>query len=1192
MLRDLRLQRALKAIALATLLCLAGAVSLQAQTTSASVAGSVKDAQGGVLPGATVTLTSDTQGTEMTAVSDALGSFLFPIVRPDTYTMKIALEGFTTIQGTKVVVRANERVTAGSFTLQVGSLTESVTVTGQSPDIQLRSGERAFSMESRAIENIAVNGRSFFGLAGLVPGVVPTNDTPTQVSNFNANGQRANSNNMTIDGVANIDTGDNGGNMAQTNLDAVSEFRVLTSSYQAEFGRAVGAQVQVVTKSGTQNFSGSGYWYGRRSDWNANTWWNNRSNTPKAKSSRNDTGYTFGGPIYIPGLFNEDKRKFFFFWNQEFQRRNDPVGETRVTVPTALERRGDFSQSVDANGNPYPYIRDYQLAQANPTWGCGPTDQRACFADGGVLGKIPANRLYQPTLNALSIYPTPNTTGQVGYNYRSQTPSQQPLNQLMFRGDYQLSTNWRLTGRYMQHSNKSELPYGIGGWSIRSNLDTIGVISDVPGRNIMFSSTGVLNNTTSLELSFGQGHNSLDHYSTSELMTRAGSNTASVPLLYPGAVQMDLIPQFEFGGGRIANQPFFNTGQAPFTNFNTTYDVVANLTKVFGAHQAKAGFYYQKSMKDQSAFAHHNGQYQFNNSSSNPFDSSHPFANAALGIYNNFTQANAFLKPAWRYSNYEWYLQDNWKASDRLTLDYGVRFYYLTPQWDVSEVASNFDPADFSPAAAVRLYQPAVVDGVRVGYDAKTGTSVNSAFIGRVVPGSGDRFQGTYQGGTLTDGNKFRVSPRFGGAYDITGTQSLVARGAFAVLYDRPQGNQVFDLVTNPPGMQVTTLNWGLASQIGQTGGAVLYAPVNLNPNQYDWETPTVYQWNAGIQWRLPYMFTLDVAYVGSKSDNLLQFRNLNAIDYGVAYSAAAQDPTRGQTCSGCSPINSTPGNNALPVDLLRPYMGYTNVRLWEFEAYSNYHALQTTISRRFNKGFLFSLNYTRSEAKGTLGGDWDYARIDGRDKEANYGPLSFNRPHVVVANFVYQVPDWQQGALGFLTNGWQLSGNYRWQHGTPYSPGFSIPGIGNVNLTGSYTEGARIALTGQEITKGYNSADPYEQFNLAAFTAPKTGSIGLESPRYTMWNPPINNLDLSVAKSFPFGGKRRFEIRLDAFNALNHTQFSGVNSTINFASLTDSTITNLPYNSAGQLTNRTGVGTVNGVRPARQLQLLTRFQF
>jgi hypothetical protein len=520
----------------------------------------------------------------------------------------------------------------------------------------------------------------------------------------------------------------------------------------------------------------------------------------------------------------------------------------------------------------------------------------------------------------------------------------------------------------------------------------------------------------------------------------------------------------------------------------------------------------------------------------------------------------------------------------------------MTPQWDVSLKASNWLQDKYDPAKAVRLFQPAVINGVRVGYDATTGRSVPATFIGRVVPNSGNPVDGAFQAGqgiseTLTDGNKFRASPRAGFAYDITGRQRLVARGGFAVLYDRPQGNQVFNLGTNPPGLQTSVLTWGLARDVTS---ATAFAPtVQVQPSVYNWKIPAVYQWNVGLQMRLPAECVLDVAYVGSKSENLLQLRNLNAVPYGAAFQPQNQDPTRGQTCTGCNAISPTPGANALPADFMRPYPGYTNVNLWEFEAYSNYNALQATLSRRLMKGLAFAANYTRNSAKGTLGTDWDYARIDGRDREANYGPLVYDRPHVFAAGFVYQVPDLRRGALGYVTNGWQISGNYRWLYGTPYTAGFTISGGGitSVNVTGSSTEGARIALTGEEISKGW-SDDPYRQFNLAAFTVPKVGSIGLESPRYTMYLPPIQNLDLSLAKSFPLGGKRRLEIRVDAFNALNLVTYTGVNSTIYFKSLTDASITNLPYDASGNLVNKFGVGTVSAVGPARQMQAVVRFTF
>ena len=234
----------------------------EAQTTSASVSGTVQDAHGGVQPGVTVTLTSRTQGHSQTAVTDSQGHFVFAIVRPDTYALQVALEGFKTLERTNLVVNANDKLFAGVLTMQVGAMAEEITVTTRVTEVQAASGERGFTLESQALQNIAANGRMLFNFATLVPGALSQDAAGAelgQVSAFTVNGQRPNSNNITIDGVANIDTGDNGGTMATTNIDAVAEFKVLTNAYQAEYGRAVGGQLQVVTKSGTQEFHGSGY---------------------------------------------------------------------------------------------------------------------------------------------------------------------------------------------------------------------------------------------------------------------------------------------------------------------------------------------------------------------------------------------------------------------------------------------------------------------------------------------------------------------------------------------------------------------------------------------------------------------------------------------------------------------------------------------------------------------------------------------------------------------------------------------------------------------------------------------------------------------------------------------------------------------------------------------------------------------
>jgi hypothetical protein len=1209
--------RMVLATALVGVLCLAGPTMLQAQTTSASVSGSVKDAQGGTLPGATVTLTSRTQGNTLTATTDTDGRFVFPIVRPDTYTLLVSMQGFKKLERTNVVVSANDRFSAGALTLDVGGIQESVTVESRVSELQVESGERSFTLENEALTNIANNGRALFNFANLVPGVLQQGTSGTengQVSSFTVNGQRPNSNNMTIDGVANIDTGDNGGNMATTNIDAVAEFKILTNAYQAEYGRAVGGQLQVVTKSGSQAFHGSGYWYGRRSDWNANTWTNKRAAAPppvgtgklieKPDASRNDYGYTLGGPIYIPGKFNTEKKKLFFFWSQEFQRRKDPAAERQGQVPTALERLGDFSRSVDNNGNPFPYIRDYTTGLP-----CGPADTRGCFQDGGVLGKIPQNRLYQPGVNALRIYPDPNFTAGSGINFSSQVPNEAPRREDLLRLDFQATDNWRFTGRYMNTKEEILQAYGTTWAGNGSDQLPMPVLFVHPGKNYLLSATGILNSSTSLEVSVGRAENSLNYQLQMDNLYRSAAGLSSMPLLFPGALQADYIPDFFFRGGRTANAGRYQTDRGPFTNENRTYDALANLSKVWGSHSAKFGVYFQSSYKPQSIFASFNSRIDFDDDSSNPFDTGYGYANAATGVFRTYTQASKYALPEWVYKNIEWYGQDNWKATRKLTLDYGVRFYYLTPQWDQTLQASNFLPESFSASGAARLFRPVCIGAspcsganrrgmdpalVSAGVTPTVGNTVADRFVGRLVPGS-NRFNGAFQAGqgiddTMQNGNAFKISPRFGFTYDISGNQSMIVRGGFGIFYDRPQGNQVFDMIANAPGVLVSGLQWGRLQDLTAAGGDP-NPTLALNPSGFDFKPPKVYQWNVGIQRKLWNNLIFDLAYIGSESRDLLRQEQINAVPYGAKFLPQNQDPTRAPS--------ATPGATALPDDLLRPYQGYGNIRMWDYSGYGNYHALQTSLNRRFDNGIMFGVFYVWSKALTINNDDFTAGRPNATQEEvrrADYSLATYDRPHNFVVNFIYQTPKFASGALGALANDWQISGIYRWTSGRPYPVTFSIPGIGAANLTGSDgNQNARVVLT-CDPGKGWSS-DPYKQIaNTSCFAPPQPGSDGAESARFFLRNAPINNLDLSLSKRFRAGNRIGLEVRLDAFNALNHTQFisvnQGANATVSFASLTNPTITNPAYDANGNLVRNNGFGAIAGVAPARTLQLVTRLTF
>jgi hypothetical protein len=1204
--------RALCVSVLTGLMLAAVPPAASAQTASASVSGTVQDAQGGALPGVAVTLTSRTQGNTATTTTDAEGRFLFAIVRPDTYTLAAELQGFKKLERTNLVVNAADRLSAGILALEVGAMTEEVTVSTRVSELQTTSGERSFALENSALQNIANNGRALFNFATLVPGALPNGNGGGEigsVSGFTVNGQRANSNTMSIDGVANIDTGDNGGNMATTNIDAVAEFKVLTNSYQAEYGRAVGAQLQVVTKSGSRDFHGSGYWYGRRSDWNANSWINKRNavETPKAKTKRNDGGYTIGGPVFAPG-FNSDKKKLFFFFSQEHQRRVENTNLNQTRVPTELERRGDFSQSLDNNGARFNLIRDY--ASGLP---CTATDTRGCFQDGGVLGRIPQNRLYAPGIAALNIFPAPNLVGGSNdLNYESQAPNNTPRREEMLRMDYQATDNWRLTGRYMNTVENIVQAYGTTWAGSGSGQLPTPVLFLHPGSNYMLSATGVLSPTMSLELSWGRAANSLNYeLQRQELFKSSNPAFAQLPLFYPDAAQGDYVPWFQFRGGRLGNAGQYQTDRGPFTNENITHDVVANLTKVAGSHAFKAGFYYQNSYKPQSIFGSFNSTINFENNSNNPFDTGYAYANAATGIFNSYTQASKFAIPEWRYHNVEFYAQDNWKVGNNLTVDYGVRFYYLTPQWDETLQASNFIPSEFDHNNAARLYTPVCIGAppcegtpnrrgidpalLAAGVTPTLANTVEGRFVGRLTPGS-NRFNGAFQAGQgitdqLQDGNTFKVSPRIGVVYDMTGKGEMIFRGGWGIFYDRPQGNMVFDMIANAPGVLNSSVQWGRLQDLSSASATSEPPPtLGLNPTAFDFEPPKVTQWNLGFQRKLFGNFMFDLAYVGSKSEDLLRQVQINAVPRGATFLPENQDPTK--------PANALAGANALPTDLLRPFPGYGGIRMWEYSGYSNYHAMQTGVNRRFDDGFMFSVFYVWSKALGISNDDFSAGLPNATDAEIrrlDYGLLGTDRPHNFVANFIYQLPFLKNSnsVLGKIAGDWQLSGVYRFTSGNPQGVGYNIGGgsINQSHLTGSAdgNPGARIVLV-CDPGVGYGG-DPYAQFDTSCFRQPQPGSDGAESARFFMRRSPINNVDLSLSKIFAGPRSLKFEVRIDAFNALNHTQFTGFNGEARFANLTNPTITN-PATNANGTPNFNGFGAVSGVAAPRTLQIVTRVTF
>lgn len=1162
------------------------AAAAYAQTTSGSITGSIVDPTRAAVPNVQVTATEQAKNLTFTTKTDESGRFVFAQVPPGSWTLTIEATGFKKYEQAGITLNANEKLALGELAMQVGSMTEAIEVSAIAVKLQTESAERGTSLVGTQMQNIAVNSRSYWDLVKLVPGVVSTVDLRTAgvggLGNIAANGNRYNSNNATLNGLSNIDSGSNGGVNATVSLDSVQEYKILTGVYQAEYGRSMGAQVSVVTKSGSSQFHGSGYWFHRHDSLNANTWMNNRQpigqgGNPRALFRFNDLGYTIGGPVIIPKLRTKDK--LFFFWSQEFQRQLRPNSARNVTVPTALEKTGDFSKSVDNNGNPFT-LKD-------------PGNNGAPFPN----NVIPSNRLYAPGLALLNFLPAPNVSNSCamtpgvagcikGYDYTSQISDSYPRREDLVRIDYNATSKLRVFGHYLQNDNTYNSYYGT--WLAGSNIPVTPITVSNPGYAWGVGATYVFGPTMTNEFNMGASHNSYLIDSTTDAFTRAKTGV-NLPVLYPSAVQKDWMPYVIFNGSRLANSVAFNTGNngaAPFINYNTMIDIVDSVSKVYKQHTFKFGVYIQRSRKNQTSFGAFDGTYNFGDTAANPYDTNFGFANAALGVFNTFSQAANFINGQYRYTNLEFYAQDTWKINHRLTLDYGVRVAWYQPQYDASLQASTFLPSAWSASQAPRLYQPQMVNGVRSAVDTITNTTLSAAFIGYIVPNTGTIANGIVQGGVNGESKYLQDTvpplwgPRLGIAWDVTGRQNVVIRTGAGMYYDRFQGNRVFDLVRNPPlGIQ-PQLVYGYMKDINPT--SALLSPSSYYAADPTGKVPSNMTYNFAVQTKLPYNLVLDTAYVGGTFRHMQDNRNLNYVPYGAMFQPQNQDPTLSST--------AMLGSSSLPANFVRGRRGIADIPLYESAATGNFNSLQVTLDRRFGNLFVGS-SYTWGKNLTTATGDTNYVRPDQFTHMAYYGPSGNDRRQTLALNYVYTLPRFTN-AKSFeraILGGWQVSGVTMFQTGSPFNIGYSVTGVSQQNITGSSTEGARVYWLGNPMT---GESSPYNRMNGNKVAPPAVGSIGLESGYNRFYGPGTNNWDLSLQKEFGVKEKVRFQFRVDAFNAFNHTQFTGYNTTVNYASLTNWTPTNSYLKADGTVNNINGFGTVNGVRSARNLQTMIRIQF
>jgi Carboxypeptidase regulatory-like domain/TonB-dependent Receptor Plug Domain len=1154
---------------------------LAAQNTAGSISGVVQDAQGAVIPNARITLLNEAQGAasarELQTAPE--GTFVFSPVLPGTYDVTVEASGFKKYTQSQIIIDVSQKLGLSPISLEIGTAGESISVEANAVQLETLTAERSGVVTGTQVVDIAINGRNYTSLLKTIPGI-PADAGTGDVS---VNGGRTAQNNFTLDGQNVTDIGVNQQFAYRISMDAIAEFKVSTNGQTAEYGRNDGAQVQVITKSGTKDFHGDGYWFKRGEFMNANTFINNLSGTQRQIYRYMDAGWTLGGPIYIPGHFNRGKDKLFGFMSQEWNHNIIPGTLHQITVPTAAQRTGDFSNTRDAAGVLQTIFDPNTRSSANP--------QGTPFQG----NQIPSSRFSPFGPSILNWLPLPNTFGQPSYNYQSQVASSQPSYDQIFRVDYNLSERWRIFVRGLDNIQTQNVPYGRADTS--NNLGLTPFFAPTYGWSITANVATIISATLTNEFQFGYTVNGIPGNApvAGSPYYRSVSNI-NVPLLYPDANTSGVIPNFNFGGvpfgaSTVNGSQMTSFAGTPYNNRNPVWNYIDNVTKVVGAHTIKAGIYFERAIKTENAFKPYNATIDFSRDSNNPGDTNWAFSNALLGSFLSYQQINKDPLPSYNYKNIEFYGQDTWKISKRLTLNYGLRVAFITPFHDNLGLMANFDYSKYDPAQKVVFYQPsgAFSGPNRTAVNPLTGQTFPAVYIGAIVPGVGNINNGMVlsgQQGTplgLIQDRGAHWGPRLGVAYQIN--SKTVFRMGGGVFYERVATFGVgitSNYTTNPPSLRTATLYYGNVANIATSPGT--FFPTAINRLSSDGHVPTVYNYNAGVQRELPWKLFGELSFVGSQSRHLWLAQPFNTAPFGSAWLPSTQDPT------------TTPkfdGTTNLPVNMYRPYAGYTAATDYTWGTSNNYNALQASVNRRLGK-LQAGAAYTWSKALGVSVGHPTDTRA------AGYGPLPQDRTQSLVFNYIYNIPGLSR--KGFLDNtlvrtvfnDWQFSGLTSMASGAPVNVTYSVSGIGgttlNREITGSEDIAPRVVLTcNPNLSRGDRNLNAF--INTACFAPAGKGSIGLDSGYDRLRGPGLENWDMSLFKNLAIKERAHLQLRLEAYNAFNHTEWGAFNTTITFNGAGQ--IINLPTQ-AGGTGGRFGFGTENTLRANSQriLQIGAKFYF
>jgi hypothetical protein len=1107
-------------LALCAVAALLHAAPALAQRTTATIRGTVTDQSKAVVPGATVTVTGQSLSLSRTTTTTADGVYAFTDLPVDKYTIKVELPGFKTATRTDIVLNvADDR--AIDLVLAPGGVNEEVRVVAESTPVKTVGGDVSGVITGQQVRELPLNGRNFLQLATLMPGVSAPDFLNVKDkgllggSDLSVSGSAVTANMWTVDGANNNDVGSNRTILVYPSVDAIEEFKILRNSYGAEFGQAAGAQINIVTRGGTNKFTGSGFYSGRNDTLDAKNYFLEKANQPKDELKRNDYGWTLGGPIV--------KNKMQFFASQEWNR--EQRGTVRAAfVPTAAEKSGDFSG---------PSIPGCTL----PT----PLDPLTGAPFPG--NKIPANRLSPGGLAYLQLYPLPNTTPAKGSCNNWVTSLTSPINwrQENIRMDYELTAASRIMVRYTQDSWTNNSPSNQANLWGDDPFPAVDSNWDQPGKSFVASLNQTLGTKAVNTLQFSYSANKIT-------VTRGGTEpglTATINSLIPS-----IFPSsgHEYAGNE--GHPVFWGGggygtlwnEAPFHNNQDLYVFKDDYSLVFGKHLLKAGGLVSTNKKNEdflgygssenSAFWGSGGLPAWGSSTGNILGD-FLLKDMTFG----FSEFSGQHQVPQRWQDYEAYASDSWKLNNRMTLDYGIRYSIFMNPYAANNKIMSFDPALFSAA---------------LGNDPCNGMLQ--------PPGTTWCQTAGFKGGTAgpnrslypQDYNNF--APRLGFAWDVKGDGRTAIRAGVGQFYLRERLSPGLNVGNNPPFVNNVNGLRTLDSTAQPCDGC--YGITGGTPNAGRAQTSTTpnnWQWNLSFQREIFKHTTWDIGYVGNKGNDLLRTADIDQIAPG--------DINHNGIPDRLEYVITSPANGAL-----RPYgtaFGDKRITFWTHDGHSMYHSLQTQVISRWG-GSQFQASYTLSrtranvsltDSSGSLAAD--ETALDLSNPGADNGLANSDRTHIFNAALVLAGPtmDGQKGAKAALMGGWEISTIIQAASGqavTVYTGG--LPGLNGGPSGTGYTDNQRPNIVSGVSCRANDPNNPEQILNPAAVTLTnfQLGTIGNE-PRGYCRGPGMFQTDMAFYKSLHASKKAQLQLRFEVFNIFNNLNFlsQGMNNNMSLAAVT-----------------------------------------